>query len=157
MDRIEQWFGAGSDMARAIAPQMAAARQLRALWFNGLPIMIGGLVAHDGWRDAFMIVDPDWTAPPRGMLRIVRKLRVAARDLAAGDPIIVHTRTAAGARLAKTAGCLALRRIRLHGLELEVWRVVVPEDGAGDHRRAFGARAGRSDGRGAEAASAGGR
>lgn len=149
------WFGAGSDMARAVAPQLAAAVALRTLAFNGRTIMLGGVVQHEGWRDAFLIVDPEWTAPPKGMLRIVRKLRFAAQSLASGDLLIIHTRTPAGARLAKSAGCIRLRTIRLHDLELEVWRVVVQEASPFDHGRAFAAHSGGAGGRGPEATRAG--
>lgn len=142
LDALATFYGDYTPETAALAPQLALSRNLRALKINGRIVMIGGLVPAGSHHEGYLIIDPHWTPTPRLMLPVVRRLRAAVGDAARGRALIVHAATGAGARLAKMVHLQYLRRVRLHGNELEVWGVV----SAQDHWRAVEAEAGGATG-----------
>lgn len=141
LDHVTQFFGDHSDQAIGLAPQLAAARHLRALKANGRVIALGGVVrlAAIDTVEGFLILDPHWSPTPRLLTLAVRRIRAAAKSVAVHDNLVVHVRTRAGARLARTVHLSYLRMIRLHDIELEVWGRVVS---GSDHGKAGQAQAG---------------
>jgi hypothetical protein len=127
LDHLIGFFGPHSDEAIKLAPQIAAARNLRVLNMNGCAIAVGGVVPlNDGTSEGFLIIDPHWTPTPRLMVLAVRRIRAAVEAVSRHHDLIVHVRSRAGKRLARTVHLTQLRMIRLHDVELEVWGRVVP-------------------------------
>lgn len=137
---IEEWFGEGTEQARALAGQACSAAIRRMMIMNGRSVLLAGVHATPGGAyEGWMLVNPDWKAPPIGLIRIVRALREHCAPLA---PLHVYVRSEAGRRLAICCGLSLARTLRLNGEILEVWHVVAEKDVPRDYGCAIAAQAG---------------